>query len=89
MNSGGSNMAYLVNKWASFEIKFTLSKQKISACIAPSVAYRQMRQEIKWQATFLADQDSLVSTLSEDKKETLNLESRFPDNRLPRDFPSN
>ena len=89
MNSGGSNMAYLVNKWASFEIKFTLSKQKISPCITPSVAYRQMRQEIKWQATVLADQDSLVSTLSEDKKETLNLESRFPDNRLPRDFPSN
>ena len=89
MNSGGSNMAYLVNKWASFEIKFTLSKQKISPCITPSVAYRQMRQEIKWQATVLADQDSLVSTLSEDKKETLNLESRFPDNRLLRDFPSN
>ena len=30
MNSGSSNMAYLVNKWASFQIKFTLSKQKIS-----------------------------------------------------------
>ena len=41
MNSGSSNRAYLVNKWASFEIKFALSKQKISSCITTSVAYRQ------------------------------------------------
>ena len=34
-------MAYLVNKCTSFEIKFTLSKQNISPCITPSVAYRQ------------------------------------------------
>ena len=82
-------MAYLVNKWASFEIKFTLSKQKnlslynAVSCIPANAARNKVTGD------FFADQDSLVSTLSEDKKDTLNLESRFADNRLPRDFPSN
>ena len=88
-------MAYLVNKCTSFEIKFTLSKQNISPCITPSVAYRQ-NVSVNAARNKVTDDffgGSRFSRLDALRREEKNPRPRVklsrPDDRLPRDFPSN